>query len=96
MPMPQTPNTTEAGAAWAEIEPAFNVLNGALVKAGWLAGVGFSIVDVNVAGALFRGLSMDLSRWLALSAWLSRCWAGGETGAVAAGGVGLPPSGDQA
>lgn len=63
-----------ADAAWAEIEPAFAVLNAALAKAPWLAGEDFSIADLNVAGALFRGLSMDLSRWPALSGWLTRCW----------------------
>ena len=63
-----------ADAAWAEIEPAFDVLNGALGKAQWLAGDTFSVADLNVAGALFRGLSMDLSRWPALALWLARCW----------------------
>jgi glutathione S-transferase len=63
-----------ADAAWAEIEPAFNVLNGALSKARWLAGDAFTVADLNVAGALLRGLSMDLSRWPALAEWLARCW----------------------
>ena len=64
-----------ADATWAEIEPAFEVLNAALGKASWLAGDAFTVADLNVAGALFRGLSMDLSRWPALAAWLTRCWA---------------------
>ena len=64
-----------ADAAWAEIEPAFAVLNAALSKASWLAGDAFTVADLNVAGALFRGLSMDLSRWPAMAAWLTRCWA---------------------
>ena len=63
-----------ADAAWAEIEPAFAVLNAALATTPWLAGDDFSIADLNVGGALVRGLSMDLSRWPALDAWLGRCW----------------------
>ena len=51
-----------ADAAWADVEPAMNALNGALGKASWLAGPAFSIADLNVACALWRGLSMDLSR----------------------------------
>ena len=45
-----------ADAAWAEIEPAFEVLNAALGKAPWLAGDVFTIADLNVGGALFRGV----------------------------------------
>jgi len=63
-----------ADAAWAEVEPAMNVLNGALLKAPWLAGPVFSIADLNVAAALWRGLGMDLSRWPAVKDWLARCW----------------------
>jgi glutathione S-transferase len=63
-----------ADSAWAEIVPAFDVLNAALGKAHWLAGDDFSIADLNVAGALFRGLSIDLTRWPALAGWLVRCW----------------------
>ena len=63
-----------ADAAWAEVEPAMNVLNGALTQTGWLAGPGFSIADLNVAAALWRGLGMDLSRWPAVKDWLARCW----------------------
>jgi glutathione S-transferase len=68
-------DTSIADAAWAEIVPAFDVLNGTLGKARWLAGDDFSVADLNVAGALFRGLSMDLSRWPAVAEWLARCWA---------------------
>ena len=53
---------------------AFAILDAALAKAPWLAGDAFSVADLNVAGALFRGLSMDLSRWPALAGWLARCW----------------------
>ena len=64
-----------ADAMWAEIEPALEILNAALSKSAWLAGDDFSVADLNVAGALFRGLSMDWSRWPALTAWLKTCWA---------------------
>jgi len=63
-----------ADTAWAAVEPAFNVLNGVLAKTRWLAGPEFSIADLNVAAALYRGLSMDLSRWPAIHEWLTRCW----------------------
>jgi glutathione S-transferase len=63
-----------ADAAWAEVLPALNVLNGALGKTPWLAGAEFSIADLNVAAALWRGLGMDLSRWPAVKDWLARCW----------------------
>lgn len=63
-----------ADAAWADVEPAMNALNGALGKASWLAGPAFSIADLNVACALWRGLSMDLSQWPALREWFARCW----------------------
>ena len=63
-----------ADAAWAEVEPAMGALNGFLAKTPWLAGPAFSIADLNVAGALWRGLSMDLSRWPAVKDWLARCW----------------------
>ena len=63
-----------AEAAWAEVEPAMNALDGFLSKARWLAGPAFSVADLNVAGALWRGLSMDLSQWPAVRDWLTRCW----------------------
>jgi glutathione S-transferase len=63
-----------ADAALAEVGPALNALNGALGKARWLAGPAFSIADLNVAAALWRGLSMDLSQWPAVAEWLARCW----------------------
>jgi glutathione S-transferase len=67
-------NKSVAESAWAEVEPAMNALNGFLGKARWLAGPDFSIADLNVAGALWRGLSMDLGRWPAVREWLARCW----------------------
>jgi glutathione S-transferase len=63
-----------ADTAWAEVEPAMNALNAALGKTAWLAGPAFSIADLNVAAALWRGLSMDLCRWPAVAEWLARCW----------------------
>jgi glutathione S-transferase len=63
-----------ADAAWAEVEPAMNVLNGALSKNRWLAGAEFSVADLNVASALWRCLGMDLTRWPAMRDWFERCW----------------------
>jgi glutathione S-transferase len=63
-----------ADAAWALIVPPLDALNSALGKMRWLAGPEFSVADLNVAGALYRGLSMDLSRWPAIHEWLTRCW----------------------
>jgi glutathione S-transferase len=63
-----------ADAAWAEVEPAMNVLNGALGKSEWLAGPEFSVADLNVACALWRCLGMDLARWPAMRDWFARCW----------------------
>ena len=64
-----------ADASWAEIVPAMNTLNGVLAKTQWLAGNSFTVADLNVASALYRGLSMDLSQWPAVKEWLERCWA---------------------
>ena len=63
-----------AKAAWEECAPAFDVLEAALSKSQWLAGPEFSVADLNVAAALYRGLSVDLSKWPKLQAWLTRCW----------------------
>jgi len=63
-----------AAAAWTEIEPAMAVLETALGKAEWLAGPAFSVADLNVAGALYRGLFMDLVRWPHVQSWLAKCW----------------------
>ena len=41
----------------------------------WLAGDSFTVADLNVASALYRGLYMDLARWPAVKEWLERCWA---------------------
>ena len=47
-----------AEAAWLQVAPAFDVLENALGKSPWLAGPAFSVADVNVAGALYRALSI--------------------------------------
>ena len=63
-----------ADAMWQEVRESFDVLEIALTKAQWLAGTTFSVGDLNVAGALYRALSLDLSKWPHLQAWLNRCW----------------------
>ena len=60
--------------AWKEIVPAFDALESALKKSEWLAGPQFSVGDLNVAAALFRALTLDLSKWPKLNAWLHKCW----------------------
>ena len=73
--MPEAERKPEiAAAAWADIVPAMDVLEGALKQLRWLAGADFSIADLNVASAMYRSLSMDLARWPAVSEWLHRCW----------------------
>ena len=67
-------NKSIADAAWAAVVPALDALDTSLGKMRWLAGDDFSVADLNVAGALYRALSMDLSRWPAVSEWLTRCW----------------------
>ena len=59
---------------WKEVVPAFDVLETALTKSGWLAGPAFSVADLNVAAALYRALSIDLAKWPKVQAWLKRCW----------------------
>ena len=63
-----------AKATWEQVQLSFDVLEGALTKNEWLAGPSFSVGDLNVAGALFRALSLDLSRWPYVKAWLNKCW----------------------
>jgi len=63
-----------AKEAWNECVAAFNVLEATLGKSEWLAGSSFTVADLNVAGALFRGLVLDLSKWPKTQAWLKRCW----------------------
>jgi glutathione S-transferase len=63
-----------AKAAWDECAAAFDALEASLQKSEWLAGPAFSVADLNVAAALFRALSVDLSKWPKTKAWLHRCW----------------------
>jgi len=73
--LPEKERSAEAAkAAWEEVVPALDVLETALSKSEWLAGPAFSVADLNVAGALFRGLSMDLKKWPHVEKWLNRCW----------------------
>jgi len=67
-------NATAAEAAWKDIVPALDVLETTLGKQTWLAGPAFSVADLNVAAALYRGLFMDLGRWPHVRDWLQRCW----------------------
>lgn len=63
-----------AAAAWEQCVQSFGVLEQALSKNEWLAGPAFSVGDLNVAGALFRALALDLSQWPRTQAWLKRCY----------------------
>lgn len=67
-------NPAVAAANWDQIVPAMDVLEIALSKSAWLAGPDFSLADLNVAAALYRGLFLDLGRWPTVRAWLTRCW----------------------
>jgi glutathione S-transferase len=63
-----------AAAMWQECTESLDVLEKALAKSEWLAGPQFSVGDLNVAGALYRGLFLDLSKWPKTAAWLKKCW----------------------
>ena len=63
-----------AGEMWKEVTASFDVLETALTKSEWLAGLAFSVADLNVAAALYRALSIDLGKWPHVKAWLNRCW----------------------
>lgn len=63
-----------ADAMWKEVVESFDVLEIACTKSSWLAGPEFSVGDLNVAGALYRALSLDLAKWPHVQAWLNRCW----------------------
>ena len=67
-------NPALAKAMWDEITPALDVLEIALKQAPWLAGDDFTVADLNVASALYRGLILDLGKWPAVNAWLHKCW----------------------
>ena len=63
-----------AAEMWKECSDSFDVLEAAFAKSEWLAGPSFSVADLNVAAALLRALTLDLSKWPKLKAWLTRCW----------------------
>ena len=63
-----------AEKAWGECSAAFDVLEDTLKKKKWLAGSDFSIADLNVASALYRALTVDLSKWPHVKTWLAACW----------------------
>ena len=63
-----------AAAMWKEVTESLDVLETALTKSQWLAGPAFSVGDLNVAGALYRGLFLDLAKWPHVQDWLNRCW----------------------
>jgi glutathione S-transferase len=63
-----------AQAMWDQCVQSFGVLEQALAKNDWLAGPAFSVADLNVAGALFRALVLDLNQWPKTQAWLKRCY----------------------
>ncbi len=73
--LPQAERKAEiAAATWKEIVGGMDVLEGALAKSEWLAGPAFSVADLNVAGALYQALRIDLTKWPHVKAWLTRCW----------------------
>jgi glutathione S-transferase len=63
-----------AAAMWDQCMQSFGVLEQALSRNEWLAGPAFSVGDLNVAGALFRALALDLNQWPKTQAWLKRCY----------------------
>ena len=73
--LPEAERKSEvAKEAWNECVAAFDVLETTLGKSAWLAGSSFTVADLNVAGAMFRGLVLDLGQWPKTQAWLKRCW----------------------
>lgn len=73
--LPEAERSAEAAkAAWDEIVASFDVMEAALAKSEYLTGPAFTVGDLNVAAALFRALSLDISRWPKVQAWLNRCW----------------------
>ncbi len=63
-----------AEKAFKEVAPALDVLEIALGKSPWLAGPAFTVADLNVAGALYRALTIELTPWPKVKAWLNTCW----------------------
>lgn len=67
-------NPAVAEAMWKEVSAALTTLDGALAGRQWLVGDAFSVADLNVASALYRGLFIDMTAWPNAKAWLERCW----------------------
>ena len=63
-----------AEANWKEVVASFDVLEASLAKSEWLAGPAFSVGDLNVASALYRAHTLDLSKWPKFQNWFQRCW----------------------
>lgn len=63
-----------AESSWKECAESFGVLEARLGKSEHLAGPAFTVGDLNVAAALYRALTLDLSRWPKTQAWLGKCW----------------------
>jgi glutathione S-transferase len=62
-----------AAKAWAELQPLFRVLDGALADRPYLLGDRFSLADLNVGCTMFRPRrQLDLAAWPRLKDWDSR------------------------
>ena len=72
------PGTEVRGVTWGDLTLLFSdesvVASGRRHFFTYSYGPAFSVGDLNVAGALFRGLALDLSKWPKTQAWLKRCW----------------------
>jgi glutathione S-transferase len=64
------------------IASPFKVLDAAVAQQPYLLGNEFTVADLNVAAVISRAVDMDLSAWLHLKAWLTRCL--GRPGALEA------------
>jgi len=55
------------------IASPFKVLDATVAQQPYLLGNEFTVADLNVAAVISRAVDMDLSAWLHLKAWLTRC-----------------------
>jgi glutathione S-transferase len=74
LPEPER-NTAAADAAERRLQKPLGVLEGALAKRDYLVGNRFTVADLNVAIVLsvVNRLSLDISRFPRVRAWLGRC-----------------------